>query len=277
MTTTSSETHTVVAPKPRNADVPKVSIRYLVCLGVLIAGALGFRLALSSLDMHLNKEAVPLKKPLYSADWTRLEPRFVQHASAPRMPSEEELDQLGTKEFLVWRLVDTAKPKTDRASVALVAISYYTGAPDVVPHVPEECMSANGYDQVGGSEEHEIVVPDVGAPDDRFSVRVATFDAPATAAAKGQREQAVVIYFFHCNGDYCNSRRDVRMRFMDPTERYAYFAKVEIKFTNYDNTLYAGKEDSLAALPPLLERLMPLLRDEHFQWDELHAKDESRS
>ncbi|MGE3181436.1 MAG: hypothetical protein AB7N71_07390 [Phycisphaerae bacterium] len=251
--------------------------RYVVCLVVLIAGALGYRVMLRSLDMHLTKAAVPLKKPFYSADWTAMEPRYQQHPNPPRRPSEEELDQLGTKEFLLWGLVDSTKDKSDRDSVAIIAVTYYTGAPDVVPHVPEECMSANGYDQVGASEEIEIEVPGIGAPDDKFKVRVATFDAPLTAAAAGQREQAVVMYFFHCNGDYCNSRRDVRMRFMDPRERYAYFSKIEIKFTNWDSSLYADKATSIAALPPLLARLMPMLINDHYQWAELHATDSSRS
>ena len=74
-----------------------------------------------------------------------------------------------------------------------------------------------------------------------------------------------VMYFFHVNGRFACTRDGVRALSMDPFERYAYYAKIEINFP-HTTSLAAekGREVSLAALGPLLERLLPALYEEHF-------------
>jgi hypothetical protein len=50
---------------------------------------------------------------------------------------------------------------------------------------------------------------------------------------------------------------------LDPRLRYAYYAKVEVTFLN-EYAVRAGKAAAVAALGPLLERLMPVLLRDHF-------------
>jgi len=156
------------------------------------------------------------------------------------------------------------------AAAADVAITYYTGKPDLVPHVPTECMVAGGYDLVEDKEGVPIQVPGVGAADDTIPLHLSVFDAPRMGENM-ERRVVTVAYFFHTNGDYCSSRFDVRLKMSNLLEKYAYFSKIEVKFSSVDMRATADRDQTLAALPPLLERLMPLLLRDHFNWNELHS------
>jgi hypothetical protein len=59
----------------------------------------------------------------------------------------------------------------------------------------------------------------------------------------------------------------VRLRLAMPFVSHAYYAKIEINFTDSTLRIKASPEESVAALQPLLERLMPLLLEEYFNWD----------
>ena len=58
--------------------------------------------------------------------------------------------------------------------MAKVFVSYYTGQPDMVPHIAEVCMVAGGLEPEGKPGTAFVQVPGVGAPDDRIPVRVVT-------------------------------------------------------------------------------------------------------
>lgn len=248
------------------------SARFAVCLAILVVSALGLQSALSLLNYHTRKEPVALKKPLKLADWERMAPRYGLADIQPREPSEETINSLGTREFFNWRLIDKTLKPDDPAAVADVFVSYYTGSPDLVPHVPTECMVAGGYDLVRDEDAAPLTVPHSGAPGDRVAVHLSVFEAPRVnnPLNEGSRSGVTVAYFFHSNGAYCSSKYQVRAHLLNLLERYAYFAKVEVRFSSADFQSYADREQTLAALPPLLERLMPLLLQDHFRWDELH-------
>lgn len=251
--------------------------RYWICLLCLVGAAVGWQGALRFLNYHTRKDAVPLKQTLRMFDWKKLEPRYRMHDVQMADLNEESLHSLGTREYFMCRLLDSTRPAEDPTAVVDVVMSYYTGSPDLVPHVPTECMVAGGYDLKSDESGLEVRVPGSGAPDDKVRVHLSAFDAPGSAggvagAGPGGRRNVTVAYFFHTNGTYCTTRYEVRSKLMNLLERYAYFAKVEIKFSSADLRRGADREQTLAALPPLLERLMPVLLKDHFSWNELHAR-----
>jgi hypothetical protein len=243
------------------------SLRYYVCLVVLVSSAAGLHLLATALGIHFVKERVPLKRPLTALDWSKLAPDYRQHLRQPEPINEEMLQKLGTEEYLQVRLLDTRRSPGDLTRVANVLITYYTGQPDLVPHVPEECYSAGGYDQLGDSEDASVQVPGVGAPGDLIPVRVAQFQA------REGEQRPTVLYFFHANGQYKSSRDGLRTMFAQNLwERYAYFAKIEVFFTNDSDDpraqRQAGRAEAIEAVGPLLRKLMPVLLKDHFAWDE---------
>lgn len=240
------------------------SARYYVCVAILVVSAVTLPLLAELMGAHFRKKPVPLKRSLACLDWVQLEPNYQQHPTVQPGPLNEETVQgLGTEEYLQARLVDTARRPADSARVAMVFITYYTGKPDMVPHVPDECYLAGGYDRVGRPETVRVRVPGVGAPDDRIPVRVLQFQS------RVGRKNPTVLYFFHTNGQYKTTRDEVRWVLANPFARYAYYAKVEITFTNDSGGELAGREKSIEALGPLLQELMPVLFADHFAWDEV--------
>jgi hypothetical protein len=84
----------------------------------------------------------------------------------------------------------------------------------------------------------------------------------------GAGDIATVMYFFHANGRYVTTRNGVRASMSNPFQRYAYYAKIEITFAS-ETLLRANKAASETALGPLLERVLPVLLQEHFDLDKL--------
>lgn len=276
-TVTTPAVRSVAAPAvPGRADAaaPFASARFYVCVGVLAAAALSMQGAAKMLGQHFRKEAIALRKSFSQFDVARLSPNYTTHATPPAPIDPETLQTLGTDEYVVLRLVDTSKPREDATSVAHVFVTYYTGKPDQVPHVPDECMSAGGYalQQAGWAD---VPVADVGAPDNQIPMRVLTFHPrqglrnPFAAAA---RVGPTVAYFFHTNGRYVTTRDQVRLIQSNLFERYSYYAKIEVNFTDYAMVRSPSREESLAALRPLLERVVPILVHEHLpDWEKAGA------
>lgn len=255
------------------AVLGRTTARFWVCLGLLLAAFVGFRAAETQLKLFFRKEAVPLKRDLRLFDYDQLGPRYVlDRARTERIPamSEDSIESLGTDQYTQVVIMDRQVPATAQTRLALLFITYYTGTPDPVPHVPEECYLAGGYDPIS-SETEPIPVPNVDAPGDKLPVRVLEFRArPQGALARGGQPVATVMYFFHANGAYVTSRSGVRTSMSNPFQRYAYYAKIEIRFMGVDD-VPASKADSVAALGPLLERVMPVLLTDHFDLEKLEG------
>ena len=260
------------AEKPRRADAPPrarrkgwASARYYVCVALLVVSAVGMKALAGYLGGHFRKAAVELKRPLTEFDWRKLAPRYRPHRIQPRLPNEETLQALGTDECLQVRLVDTTREGRDSTAVANVFITYYTGQPDMVPHVPEECYLAGGYDPANRPETVNVRVTGVGAPNDEIPVRLLQFQS------QDGRNRPTVMYFFHTNGHYETTRTRVRLRLARLSERFAYYAKIEVNFTNDSDDprvqRHAEREASVEALQSLLQRLMPVLLEDHLAWD----------
>jgi len=268
-------------PRPRASISPRRAARrsgarFYVCLGLLLLSAATLEVSARALGRHFQKLPVPLKKPLAMMDVRKLQPAYELHTHQPEPLSAEVIETLGTDEYLNWNLVDERRDRSDPAYAASVFVSYYTGKPDMVPHVPEECVRAAGATLIGSMTTH-VTVPGVGAPQDRVPVRVLKFESPgggqpSLLQGHSGRPTFHVLYFFHVNGRFCTTRTQVRLAQSNLFDRYAYYAKVEVGFTDYWFKRHASQEEALAALESLLREFLPILIEDHLpDWKALSA------
>ncbi|MBK8914279.1 MAG: hypothetical protein IPM64_06690 [Phycisphaerales bacterium] len=265
------------APIPASNRPPIYgSWRLVVCVGLLVASSIGLITASQFFEGLLHKRPVPLLRPIPAMDAHRLEPRYTLHPVPPPLLNDETLETLGTREYLLWRVVDMTRERTDPAAVAHLFITFYTGKPDQVPHVPDECYSAAG-SRLVEAQAHSVPVPGVRADGDKVPIRSTIWQMPPRSRFPSLSDgegpsNRTVMYFFHCNGDYMTTRNEVRLAQAGIRQRYAYYMKVEVNFTDYAFTRNASLEESVAAISPLLERVMRTLLEEHLpDWDTLNA------
>lgn len=263
---TGSATSSRVATTAARAAPWAASARYWIVLGLLLAAMAAVKLLPIVLGIHARKEAVPLVKELAFFDVKKLGPRYERHPETDALYlSEEALDTLGTHDVFQAYLTDTEGARKSPLRLIHLFITYYTGKPNLVPHVPDECYIAGGYEKVD-ARVVDLTVPGIGAENDHVPVRVITFRAAERRGmAHGDSGLITVLYFFHANDRYAATRNDVRMVLADPFARYAYYAKVEVSFPQASRLdLEQAQEQSLEALVPLLQRVMPQLIREHF-------------
>jgi hypothetical protein len=267
-------------PAARNAHPPRArrsNLRFGITIAILLISAVSMQTAANRLGQYFRKEAVPLRKSLAALDRNRLGPEYTLHAVPPATIPDEVIESLGTEEFANLRLVDLSKERGDPTSVAHLFVTYYTGKPDMVPHVPDECYQAGGYDPLG-AQSAELHVPGVGAEGDRIPVRVLAFglrgEGLLATAPKAEQQRMYVMYFFNTNGAYVTTRNQVRLKTASLFDKYAYYAKIEGRFTDYSMQRTAGEQESVAAMEKLMRKVMPILLEEHFaDWAKL--KEES--
>lgn len=250
----SAQEQTVVASPGARARV--VSARWVTCIVLLVATAVGVQV-LPLVRIFPVKKAVPLKRPLREFDVRRLPARYERHPAPVPELSEDAIDSLGTREYLLLNLVDTTRPEQDRLRVANIMVTYYTGRPDMVPHEPEECFLAGGWEKVWEADT-KARVRGVGAAGDEVPLRALVFRKAGDDSAF-----ATVLYFFSANARFSTTRNGVRLLLMNPFERYAYYAKVEVSFPVDARRMEGGPPAVVSALTPLLEALLPRLFEDH--------------
>lgn len=235
----------------------------------------GFFLATQGLELwlgaHIQKQPVPLKKPLYSFDATALLPEYGLDARQPPPLPKEVEESLGTHEYMSKVYLDRMQPDGP-ASRASVFVSYYTGKPDLVPHHPEECQTAAGW-YLRRKDEIEVTIDRPGGGQDVIPVSVLVFDPPAAADSVGTTPiPKTVLYFFYANGKYMTTRKAVQIETAFPFGKYSFYSKVELDFYGASGA-FASRDDSIEAGRRFIRKLMPALLREHFNWDETLAQD----
>ncbi len=231
---------------------------FVACVVMLGACLAGFQLLAQGKRIQFVKQRVELRKPLSDLDHDALRPyRLLQ---AQRI-EPAVLDSLGTDMYLQWLMEDTTiKDESAPERLVHLFVTYYTGNPDPVPHVPEECYLGSGY-RTTREQILEIPLPDLG-PGVVVPIKVLTFEKSALLSSEGR----VVMYTFHTNGRFCPDRYCVRLAIGDPGTRHAYYSKLEISFG-------AG-----GAMPPeavaieagrrFLAKVIPILVREHWpDWE----------
>ena len=275
---------------------------YTAILSILVIGAFTIPIAISQLEIYLRKESVPLRRTLNTIDddlgpWDRA----IGKDGEPKPDSifgMEMIEGLGTDLYL-----DRLLANGDRQ--INVHVAYYTGMIDDVPHVPERCWDANGMTQSmspqiydldlvieGATVEDSPLNRATGEPYPRVDVvnlgkpvpvHLPIGDAKMTVTqfdpdSKKPRFKQVGGYFFIANGRMAPSARDVRMMAFDPSEKYAYYCKIQL---SYLTTIQSGDSDDAAVeefleiaedlIPRLLPEVMNCLPD----WPSIEAQVET--
>ena len=222
------------------------------------------------LRMNFRKEAIPLRAALRNLDKSRLGRfRFVQanQLSAPI------IEALGTAEYIDWVLEDTTYAgSVDPRRIVRLHVTYYTGQPDPVPHTPDVCLPASGYEIVQ-AENTSLSVPELGESK-QIPVRVLTF----VRSALYEDAKPVVIYTFHCNGRFSATREGVRLATGNPLDRYAYYSKVEVSY-GWDGATpsFPTPEQATAACAELFRRVLPVLVEQHWpDWQNAKSDDAAK-
>jgi hypothetical protein len=95
---------------------------------------------------------------------------------------------------------------------------------DTVPHVPDRCYVADGFQPSAYRTYHWHLGKYTSGGERDVPVRFIDFEDQTARGAQNR----CVTYFFHANGKYEEDPNQVRLRLQHLTEKYAYFAKIEV-------------------------------------------------
>lgn len=250
-------------------------------------GNIGFRSAVRSLNVYLQKEAVPLRShfdniPARLGEWEL-------RAEAPKL-SAEMVEELGTELYLDRQYQLTGERDPVWISVH---IAYYTGMIDAVPHVPDRCFVAGGLNarsrprnipmelsrrgwRVGdratdGEPAYTVTFLDAitGAP---VSVRMPQGEPKlrVTEFSTNEDPDARIYagYFFVANGRIAVTPEQVKWIAFQKSQKRAYYCKVQF-------TAVGGKEFTAEAFTSrsarLTEALLPELMRALPDWTALET------
>jgi hypothetical protein len=239
---------------------------FLISFVLLVIFAGGMSYFKAHWGITLIKKPLSLKEPFDMLDEKLLEPYKVLEKS--KIDNKDVLESLGTEEYLQWTLEDTTVDTLNPVRNCSLFITYYTGNPDQVPHVPEACYMGGGFES-DEKFEVDLNVGDINMPGISGNMKI-----PATGLVFGKKSSEVwqasvkfpVIYFFKVNGQYKGNRTSVRIALGDFTSEYSYFSKIEIKFFNLKG-LYPEKAQAVEATEKLLKVLLPVLEKNHWpEW-----------
>ena len=265
--------------------------RRLVALAVvgaiLLVGGIGLNAAVASFKLSFKKLPVPLREKVQTipgqlGTWvqTSKEERFSPEMEAelntldyidrwyvdlrkadPAMRQEWEAAAV-KDEPLKARLYENVT-KNDPLGAVKVHIAYYTGAVDTVPHIPDRCMVAGGFDPAGKA----VATLDLG---DGRAMKTSFVQFEQHAGRATRPMTISIAYFFQVNGDYeYDAITGVRKRLQNLFEKYGYFAKIECMTASPDGAAepaQAAMAEFLTSAMPAIERVLP-------DWSEVMQRD----
>jgi hypothetical protein len=161
--------------------------------------------------------------------------------------------------------------KDHSGDVIHLGLTYYTGLVDTVAHIPDRCYIADGYEPNSYSVPTWNLGPDAAGKYFPLPVRLISFDD----ATGNNRISKCVAYVFHTNGHYESDPLGVRQTLEDLTERYGYYAKIELmvlvpSVNDADvANASASMADFLGSARPQIEACLP----DWSQLKKLHPKD----
>lgn len=245
-----------------------LTVSCLVCTAVLLAAASTKAILIERYGIQLTKLPIKLQKPLEELDETVLSSYKV--VNRQKIQNREILESLGTEEYLQWILEDTSGEPGSPTRFCSLFITYYTGNPDMVPHVPNECYVGGG-NELDSSQTLSVELPG----DKKVGFQYVRF-IQSNQDSMQDSVKFSVQYLFHANGKYCQSRTDTRTALFDWFSKYSYFCKVEWKFFGQGpfGSMYPDKEQTLQASAKLLSVLLPELEKNHWpDWEKINSKD----
>ncbi|MBW8035206.1 MAG: hypothetical protein FVQ79_06140 [Planctomycetes bacterium] len=253
---------------------PYLQSTFLICVIVLAVAAVSKDAVIEFCDIVLDKEAIPLKKSMDNMDELLLLPYKIVNRG--KIENLDVLESLGTDEYIQWTLEDTEAGTYSPTRFCSLFVTYYTGNPDQVPHVPEECYVGSGYKQ----QTSQSLTLSIGKGQQQRDIKVKYLVFHPRNNLDWNVTNFARLYFFRANGAYANSREGVRaIMIKNLFGRYSYFSKVEWDFygkSGYRSRIRPKQEETLEASEKLLRTLVPLLEKEHWpDWKQNDGRKDS--
>ena len=243
---------------------------FILCVLVFVCALAVMPKLIDRLGVFFIKQALPLQKSLDQLNPDSLGPYKVVHKQKIENHAIEEA--LGTKDYIQWQLADTSQPLSSPVRYCSLFITYYTGNPDQVPHVPEECYTGGGSQRLG-TEDIQIKL---NGQDVKIPVRCLTFGTEK-GSVWSDNKTFNVIYFFKVNGKYAGNRESCRSILQaNLFSKYSYFSKVEWKFygrSPLGGEIFPKSKEAKQATEKLLSVLVPELEKNHWpDWKKANRK-----
>ncbi len=227
---------------------------------------------INKFELYLTKEPLPIRKPLEDLDATnrnRLGPYNI--VRKVKIENREILDSLGTEEYIQWVLEDPDESANSSVKYVSLFITYYD-MPDRVPHVPEECYTGAGHQQVGADSIQLDLNGDGQADKSARYLRFANIQSQAW-----QQSEFPVLYLINVDGRYAANREEARFLInQNIFNKHSYFCKVEWKFFggSYAPNTPPEREHIKKASEKLMRTVLPILEEQHWPlMDEIDAQD----
>ncbi|AQT69699.1 hypothetical protein STSP2_02894 [Anaerohalosphaera lusitana] len=248
---------------------------FLVCVAILAVAAFSKEAVVKYTGVKLNKKALPLQASFSELDKSDMGRYKVVDKSD--IPKEIE-DELGAQDYIKWVLEDTEAEEFSPTRFCLLFITYYTGNPDQVPHVPEECYVGGG----NSRRESKVVTLDLAKSNGEAGSIPAELETKLLMFARESKDifrtstEFPVMYFFKTNGQYASGRGGVRaIMGRNFTSEYSYFSKVEWNFYggNAGRLIYPDEEQTIEASENLMKTLLPLFEKKHWpDWEKANSE-----
>ena len=240
---------------------------FVVCVLVLLSAAIAKEAVIHMLGVQMVKESIALQHPLEEMDAVALAPFELKNNA--RIQNRDVLESLGTEEYLQWVLEDADAEPDSPTRFCSLFITYYTGNPDMVPHVPDECYVGGGNTREGVAT---VTVKNARPDGQDLNFQYLVFK---NIDRKTMREEEFSVqYFFHANGDYTSNRTETRLKLgSNWFSKYSYFCKVEWKFYGVGSfgLIYPDREKTLSASEKLMVKLLPELEKNHWpDWGKIN-------
>ncbi|HEX4053347.1 MAG TPA: hypothetical protein VHX86_03695 [Tepidisphaeraceae bacterium] len=135
-----------------------------------------------------------------------------------------------------------------------LGLTYYTGLVDTVAHIPDRCYIADGYEPSSYTVPTWKLGPNAAGQYYPLSVRFISFQD----STGSNRVSKCVAYVFHTNGHYESDPLGVRQTLEDLTERYGYYAKIELMTLGEDTDVAStAMTEFLTVARPQIETCFP--------------------
>ena len=252
---------------------------FLICVAVLALAGGTKKVVIEKGIIYFTKLPLPLRDSLDNLDMAKMLPYKVDKLNKRKIPKNIE-EELGTEQYIQWIIEDTEVEKSSPVRFCSLFITYYTGNPDQVPHIPDVCYSGSG-NELRSSEELELVVSKDSSDADSVETELDFPVRRLNFRQSGQNSWDIpndftVLYFFKVNGQFAYTRGGVRIIMSkNLLGKYSYFSKVEWRFFSMSggSSNKASEEDILTASNKLLSKLLPVLESDHWpDWDKANSE-----